>query len=237
MKEEHLTTDVTRRAILIFADQTAADLSRRGLPQAATPLLALPVAKAGGCAGVDVHVFTRGLERDVAGAQVHAQAGKDFAERFENAIATVSALGYDEVVAIGRDCPSLRSADLELAFAQLHDHRLVLGPDHRGGCYLIGFRARDRHLLLGVRWKQNTDRAQLLGRCRGANVFLLPVQHDLDSWADVRIVAQGGDWIAKFASFLIQSVCTAGDRASRFVDLALQFVRVRGQMPPPAFAG
>ncbi|MCA1657915.1 MAG: DUF2064 domain-containing protein, partial [Verrucomicrobiaceae bacterium] len=145
-------------------------------------------------------------------------------------------LGYDEVVAIGRDCPNLRAEDIERAFAELGSNKLVLGPDHRGGCYLIAFHSADRELLNGVRWKQNTDCAQLRRRCGATKVFLLPVKHDLDSWADIRIFARSGDPLARLAMFLLGIVNVARTRLVHFVSFASQQMRVRQQMPPPAFA-
>jgi glycosyltransferase A (GT-A) superfamily protein (DUF2064 family) len=158
-------------------------------------------------------------------------------ERFANAIETISALGYDEIAAIGRDCPDLRTSDLALAFSELANKRLVLGPDHRGGCYLIAFRARDRHLLHGVRWLRNTDCAQLRERCRAADVFLLPIKQDLDSWADLKVAARGTDRISRLAAELLLLVSNFAQALDHFVDLAARRVRLRWQMPPPALIG
>ena len=123
-------------------------------------------------------------------SQIHRQVGHDFAARLENAIEKINELGYDEIVVIGRDCPSLRQIDIENALAELESRKLVLGPDHRGGCYLIAFRLRDRALLRGVRWRQHTDCAQLCDRCLPSELALLPLKHELDSWADIRLFAR-----------------------------------------------
>lgn len=168
--------------------------------------------------------------------RMHRQVGRNFATRFENAIETLAQLNYDEIVAIGRDCPGLQASDIEHAFAELAENKLVLGPDHRGGCYLIAFRSADREVLRGVRWKQNTDCAQLCKRCGEERLFLLPVKQDLDSWADVRIFARGDDPLARLAAFLLEVIGGSCARLLHFVSLASQKIRVRQQMPPPVFA-
>jgi glycosyltransferase A (GT-A) superfamily protein (DUF2064 family) len=145
-------------------------------------------------------------------------------------------LGYDEIVAIGRDCPALRALDIERAFLELASRKLVLGPDHRGGCYLIAFRAGDRTLLRNVRWKRNTDCAQLRHRCATGEVFLLAVKHDLDSWADLQAFARFDDPLARLARFLLGVIGAACTGIVHFVSIASQQMRVRQQMPPPAFA-
>lgn len=203
---------------------------------AARPLLNLPAFASEFSPAIDVHLFTSAGNTSVAGPQVHRQSGQGFAERFENAIETIAQLGYDEVVAVGRDCPGLRALDIERAFAELASKKLVLGPDHRGGCYLIAFRTIDRELLRDVRWNRNTDCAQLLQRAGVAHVFLLPVKQDLDSWSDVRIFARRGDPLARFAAFLVDCFSISARQITPIVSFAAQHMRVRQQMPPPALA-
>ena len=207
-----------RRALLIFADDSRLDLARRRLPVAALPLLPTPAFEG----AADVHLFGS-----------RAQHGRTFAERFENAIETLSALGYEEIVAVGRDCPDLSANDVAQAFAQLREKRLVLGPDHRGGCYLIAFHAADRALLHGIRWKRNTDCAELCARVGLEAVFQLSIKHDIDSWADVRLFARTDNAIAWLATFLLATVSAFSREIAPFVHAAVRFMRVRGQMPPP----
>jgi glycosyltransferase A (GT-A) superfamily protein (DUF2064 family) len=211
-------------------------LARRSFPVAAGPLLNLPAFAAEFSRAIDVHLFTSAGAADAGSPFIHRQTGRSFAARFENAIETIAQLGYDEVVAVGRDCPGLRALDIEQAFAELKSKKLVLGPDHRGGCYLIAFRAADRDLLGGVRWKRNTDCAQLLERGGAAHVFLLPVKHDLDSWTDLRLFARTNEPLAGLAIFLLSLSGVALTRVVRFVSIVSQRIRIRQQMPPPAFA-
>jgi glycosyltransferase A (GT-A) superfamily protein (DUF2064 family) len=233
--QSHLKV-VPRRAVLIFADAAPADLARRAFPTAARALLNLPAFGSELSLGIDVHLFTSSRGSIPYGPRIHRQAGHDFAARLENAIEKINELGYDEIVVIGRDCPSLGPIDIEHAFGKLESRKLVLGPDHRGGCYLIAFRLRDRDLLRGVRWKQDTDCAELRDRCLSSEVCMLSLKHDLDSWADVQLFARSGDPLARLAAFLLRVICGPNTAVTQFVDLAWQRVRVRWQMPPPAFA-
>ena len=226
---------VSRRAVLIFAEEIHRDLAWRAFPNAARPLLNLP-AFSELSEDTDVHLFTSAGRSAPFAQGIHRQSGRNFAARLENAVEKIHELGYDEIVVIGRDCPSLRAFDIERAFAELTSRKLVLGPDHRGGCYLIAFRSADRALLRGVRWKQNTDCAQLRARCETSDLLLLPVKHDIDSWSDVRIFARTGDSLARLALFLVRMICAPCAPIAWRLDLALQRMRVRQQMPPPAFA-
>lgn len=226
---------VPRRAVLVFADEINVDLGRRSFPKATLPLLSSWL-RFEFSSEVDLHLFTSATDATASGPRIHRQTGCNFAARFENAVETIAQLGYDEIVAIGRDCPELRASDIERAFSELATKQLVLGPDHRGGCYLIAFHSPDRELLDGIRWKQGTDCAQLSGRCGEEHLFLLPVKHDLDSWADIRIFARRDDLLAGFAAFLLEVICGVRARLVQIVSIASQQMRVRQQMPPPVFA-
>lgn len=227
---------MSRRAVLLFAERTHVDLARRSFPMAARALLNLPEFASEFSHSIDIHLFTSAGNAGATEPRIHRQSGRGFAERFENAIETIARLGYDEIVAVGRDCPGLRALDIERAFAELASKKLVLGPDHRGGCYLIAFRTIDRELLCDVRWNRNTDCAQLLQRAGVAHVFLLPVKQDLDSWSDVRLFARRGDPLARFAAFLVYCFSISRRQITPIVSFAAQHMRVRQQMPPPALA-
>ena len=62
------------------------------------------------------------------------------------------------------------------------------------------------------------------------------MKHDLDSWADIQIFARSGDPLARLAMFLLGLISVARTRLVHFVSIASQQMRVRQQMPPPAFA-
>ncbi len=224
---------MNRKAILVFADSVGLDLARRRLPQALRPLFG-PLALEQTEAGADVHVFSTAGAGSGPGYTFRRQRGRSFAERLETAVEEVAALGYEEIVIVGQDCPRLSATDIATAFAALENQRLVLGPDHRGGCYLIGLKSADRGFLRGVQWRRNTDLEQLRDRCTETEVSLLPIKEDLDSWADLKFLAREGDRIGRIAAQLLL-VANFVQALDHFVDLALQRVRVRGQMPPPAF--
>ena len=156
----------TRNALLVFADPVALDLQRRGWSRIAAPLLRLSEARfsTGASARWDVHFFSSGpvTGRLPANWEAHRQRGRGFGERIENALGDLCASGYERVVIVGRDCPELTAAEISTAFDRLEAGcSLVLGPDWKGGCYLIGLCAAEVPRLRGVHWRQNTDFAAL----------------------------------------------------------------------------
>jgi len=231
-EHQHLLAASGRRALLVFAESVDLDLHRRRFPAVFKKLFDINRID---CAATsaDTHLFTSGPARQHPAFTTHRQVGETFGARLEAAVEKLAQLGYDQIVMVGRDCPHLASSDVTEAFNRLGNHRLVLGPDHRGGCYLIALATRDRHLLRGIRWKRNTDFAQFRDRVSSGELSVLPVKHDLDSWADLKSLARPGDLLS---AFFLKVFGFANTKTEFFVDLSAQRTRVRWQMPPPALA-
>ena len=66
------------------------------------------------------------------------QTGNNFGERFANAIRSAFERGFQHVITIGNDCPTLTAADISKAEKQLRKGNAILGPAKDGGVYLIG---------------------------------------------------------------------------------------------------
>lgn len=223
---------MNRKAVLVFADPIGLDLARRRFPRFLRPLLSLHHLRTAPLAA-DFHLFTSGKSAALSGFHQHEQRGATFAERLEAATEKIASLGYDEIVLVGSDCPNLTAKDIATSFAELRTKRVIIGPDHRGGCYLIALRVSDRTLLRGISWNRDSDRAQLSGRVAVSEATFLPVKQDVDNWADVQLLARSGHRLAE----LVVRFFLAGTTGHEFfVDLTAQRVRVRGQIPPPAVA-
>lgn len=66
------------------------------------------------------------------------QVGKNFGERFYNAIFHVFKAGFDNVITVGGDCPNLTEGDIHYAESELAAGRQCIGPSKDGGVYLLG---------------------------------------------------------------------------------------------------
>ncbi len=187
------TKQTGRTAVLIFSDLPALDLARRRWPSSAGALIRLPDAAGLRRRGLDVHWYTtRGLSGWVRlpGAVIHEQAGDDFGSSLLIALRELAGSGYDRIVVVGSDCPQLTVQDVVQAAAGLEDHRMVLGPDHRGGIYLLGIRADAVDLIAGIVWRRNTDFAQLAARLPAHEIRILPEKLDLDQVVDLRLLSR-----------------------------------------------
>jgi len=116
------------------------------------------------------------------------QRGSDLAERLSNAFEQLFPSGYERVVAIGADSPTLPPAYIERSFQLLARADLVLGPSADGGYYLIGMKASHPELFQGVAMGTERVFRETLERARQASmrVSLLPSWYDVDTPNDIK---------------------------------------------------
>jgi rSAM/selenodomain-associated transferase 1 len=111
------------------------------------------------------------------------QKGPDLGARLDNALTHYLNLGYQHVVAMNSDGPSLPLAHLTLAFEKLSgDYDVVLGPSDDGGYYLIGLKRPAPRLLREVRMSTSHVTIDTLTVAveERLRVALLPQWYDVD---------------------------------------------------------
>ena len=144
------------------------------------------------------------------------------------------ALGYNNIVIIGSDCPSLQQGDVLKAFSLLENKRVVLGPDHRGGCYLIGIHADDRPDFSQIRWHKNTDFLQILSQYDEIAVAQLPCKIDIDNLQDLFLLADSASVYGRLAAELLRSIKASYCAATLILKPnAHRYLTLSWQLPPP----
>jgi len=123
-----------------------------------------------------------------------AQVGQGLGERIKNAFLQAFGEGFDSAVVIGSDSPDLSAERLKLAFEGLCGDDAVIGPSSDGGYYVIGF-AKDSFLpeaFDGIGWSSDRvfEQTSDILRGHGLKYRLLPVWHDVDNLADLKLFAQ-----------------------------------------------
>jgi hypothetical protein len=72
-----------------------------------------------------------------------SQRGDNFGERLANAVGEVFAQGAERLLVVGNDCPQVTTSHLRSAAQKLVKGKNVIGPDRRGGVWLIGLQRSD----------------------------------------------------------------------------------------------
>ncbi len=155
--------------------------------------------------------FSQEIKNQETPPEVFLQEGEDLGERMFNAFQARFDEGYERVVIIGSDSPSLPVAYIETALDSEKD--LVVGPSTDGGYYLIGMYLKPVNVFAdGIEWGSEKVLQQTLDRVKKykCSLELLPPWYDVDREEDLKflkthleLIAQAGlDNIGATSEFL-----------------------------------
>lgn len=136
-----------------------------------------------------------GYFRDIApdGFDFLPQVNSELSLGLKHVVASCLSRGYDEVVVMNSDGPTLPVIRLRDAFASLDDEQVdaVLGPSEDGGYYLIGLK-RACPELFDVEMSTSRVLEHTLARADalGLRVVCLPPWYDVDTVEDLRRLAE-----------------------------------------------
>lgn len=153
--------------------------------------LKLPIDRYLACAPSTTHVFFKIME-ERQGVKVLDQAGDDLGARMNQAFEVIFSRGYQRVLIVGTDVPTLPLDHFQQALALIENHDLVLGPAPDGGYYLIGLKRVAPELFTDIPW--STDQVLKLTQDKSASLglqtALLPSWRDVDTLADLQALIE-----------------------------------------------
>jgi rSAM/selenodomain-associated transferase 1 len=122
------------------------------------------------------------------GFRVIEQEGEDLGQRMQHAFTERFNEGYENVVIIGSDSPTLPVHYLEQALESKLD--IVLGPSTDGGYYLIGMSGKVTEVFEGIDWGTDKVLSSTQDKIKqmGASLSLLPPWYDVDTPGDLRFL-------------------------------------------------
>lgn len=115
------------------------------------------------------------------------QRGSGLGERMKNAFREAFDEGYERAVIIGSDCAQLRRENIEMAFAALVDHDIVIGPSKDGGYYLLGMGTLYPQLFDDKEWSTDSVYNETVDQIKGLGLSFkrLPLLNDIDTERDM----------------------------------------------------
>ncbi|PIR00746.1 MAG: hypothetical protein COV66_04780 [Nitrospinae bacterium CG11_big_fil_rev_8_21_14_0_20_45_15] len=124
----------------------------------------------------------------LAAFAIFTQEGDDLGQRMRQAFAQCFEDGYERVVIVGADSPSLPVEYVQRALDS--DQALTLGPAVDGGYYLIGMGPQRVEIFENVHWGTGSVLSDTGANARreGVEVELLPVWYDVDRPEDLRFL-------------------------------------------------
>lgn len=154
------------------------------------------LAEEGACAGVisytpagDESLF-EGLLPE--GFRLIPQHGDGFGERLLTTAQDLLACGFSSVCLIDSDSPTVPREAFAMAVDALRrpGDRIVVGPSHDGGYYLIGMKRARAEIFANISWSTAAVFAETVAAVRGIGVELvtLPLWYDVDDAATLAIL-------------------------------------------------
>ncbi len=118
------------------------------------------------------------------GVSLHRQQGDGLGARMLKAFVETFVAGFERIVIIGTDHPTLPLAFIGRAFEELTEPlSVVLGPSDDGGYYLLGMNDLHPDLFEGMTYSHGAVFEQTLRRANAlaAHVSILPPWYDVDT--------------------------------------------------------
>ncbi len=115
------------------------------------------------------------------------QAGGDLGERMKSVLTWGFLRGFEKIVLIGCDSPTLPTAFIREAFHRLGRASCVLGPSGDGGYYLLGAYGSVPDLFGEIPWGTSQVMTQTLRKLNAQkrSCHLLPFWYDIDRPEDL----------------------------------------------------
>ncbi len=182
---------VKTRLIPFLSQETAASLQEAFLLDILKMSRDVKSARIIACAPDTQHAFFQRCERE-EGIRLIRQEGEDLGERMKRAFQRAFAEGFEKVVIIGCDSPTLPAPYINKAFERLADNSVVVGPSLDGGYYLIATKAPQPELFSRMDWGTETVLSETLKRLNASKrpYHLLPFWYDIDLPADITFLRQ-----------------------------------------------
>jgi rSAM/selenodomain-associated transferase 1 len=141
------------------------------------------------------------------------QAGHGLGDALSSAFEHHLAEGFQRVVLIGSDNPTLPLEPIRAACAALDEHDLSIGPTVDGGYYLIGMRAAHMGVFAQIEWSTPRVYAQTLAQAHVLGLRVRAVQewYDVDEPPDL---ARLRDDLLRLPSDVAPNTRAALDRLS-----------------------
>ena len=136
-----------------------------------------------GIAFCDVKIFFTPLDADNEikkwlgpNYEFYIQKGNDFGEIMKEAMAEIFKQGYQKVVMIGSDIPTIDTTTIVRAFSNLDGYDVVLGPSTDGGYYLVGIKKTQPKLFNDIIWSTNTVFEQTIQKTRKLKLEVVQIE-------------------------------------------------------------
>ncbi len=137
-----------------------------------------------------------------------------FGKQLSEAIQAVFERGFEKVICIGNDCPALDENRILAAVEKLQTFDTVVGPDNRGGAYLIGISSKGfkAEVFENLAWQSEKMLESFIEQYAKKALLLLETLSDIHNFQELQTYTTSRYFIA----FLIQLIEQITTKIQRF---------------------
>lgn len=118
------------------------------------------------------------------------QQGTDLGMRMQHAFEKGFEDGFNKIVIVGSDLPTLDSKDIEDAFLLLDTNEVVIGPAEDGGYYLLGLKSIPNGIFENKNWGTNSVLADTLTNLSHIQTAFIKLKNDIDTIEDIKNIPE-----------------------------------------------
>ncbi len=136
--------------------------------------------------------------------QLIKSSNRSFGKQLSAAIQVVFERGFEKVICIGNDCPALNKNRILEASEKLQTTDTVLGPDNRGGVYLLGISSKDfkPEVFENLAWQSEKMLESYIEQFINQKILMLEVLSDINNFQELQTYTTS----KYFISFLLQII-------------------------------
>ena len=129
--------------------------------------------------------------------QLIKPSNNSFGKRLSEAIQVVFERGFEKVICIGNDCPALDENRILAAVEKLQTVDTVVGPDKRGGVYLLGISSKSfkPEIFENLAWQSEQMLESFMEQYISKNVLLLETLSDIHTFYELQIYTASRSFI------------------------------------------
>lgn len=156
-----------------------------------------------------------------------------FGKQLSAAIQVVFERGFEKVICIGNDCPALNENRILAAAEKLQTIDTVVGPDNRGGAYLIGISSKGfkAEVFENLAWQSEKMLESFIEQYTNEAVLMLETLSDIHTFQELQTYTTSRYFIA-FLIRLIEQI-TARIQSFYFFFVENHSIRSLSLRAPP----
>ncbi len=220
-------------AILIFTQEVSKDISRKNL----TP------NKNTGVNHLIFNQLNNFVGRTAASSnlsvfysnQLIGDSKSGFGKQLSAAIQAVFRKGFEKVICVGNDCPALSKIQILDAAEKLELANTVVGPDQRGGVYLLGVSKKgfNAEAFENIAWQSGMMLGSYLKQFANQNISFLETLADIHTFEELQAYTSSRYFIRYLLQFIEKPLSKNTFRLPYLFDN--QLIRLSSLRAPPIY--